>query len=133
MASIATSHGLSTISAVIVASTPRAGMIVRPENAANAARTSRMSAFSQAIVMRGCCCCGPCITRPTPPGPTPPVAGADAGADPGPGTAGVSDAFGGSVVVEDVIGIVAGGGVSTLTRALTSESGGVLDQFVVFF
>src|SRR5262245_27076667 len=57
MAFMATSQGLSMISAVTCASTPLAGMIVRPENAANAASTSRMFAFSQAIVMRGCCCC----------------------------------------------------------------------------
>src|SRR5437016_1637443 len=60
IAFMATSHGLLMISAVTVASTPFAGMIVRPEKAANAASTSRMSAFSHAIVMGccgGCCCC----------------------------------------------------------------------------
>src|SRR5207237_9558174 len=47
------------ISAVTGPDTSREGRIVRPEKAANAARTSWMSAFSHAMVMRGCCerCC----------------------------------------------------------------------------
>ena len=52
----ATSHGLSLMSAVIVPCTSLPTTMVRPENVANAAMTSRMSVPSNFTVMRGFCC-----------------------------------------------------------------------------
>ena len=112
MAFMATSHGLSMISAVIVASTPFAGMIVRPENAANAASTSRMSAFSQAIVIRGCCgCCRSVLS-------TVDTIVTVAGAAPGMFNAGACGRFTGGVGDNGVDG----GGVSTGARTLDTSA-----------
>src|SRR6266550_2795680 len=121
---MATSHGLSMISAVTVASTPFAGMMVRPENAANAASTSRMSAFSQAIVMRGCCgCCGTVLSIVD-------TIVTVAGAVPGIFNGGAWGRFTGGVGANGVDG----GGVSTGTRTLgTNEvASGAVDGIVSF-